>query len=143
MHTAIKSLFMVWAALCAAGLQAQVIFACEPEWAALARVLLPQARIHVATTHLQDPHHIEARPALIAQLRSAEMALCTGAALEEDWLPVLQQKSGNPKVQNGQPGLFWATDGQDLLGRTTSTGSGEWVSTFWVSLPSSRALTPK
>ena len=123
MHTAIKSLFMVWAALCAAGLQAQVIFACEPEWAALARVLLPQARIHVATTHLQDPHHIEARPALIAQLRAADLAVCTGAGLEEGWFGVLQQRSGNPKVQSGQAGLFWATDGQVLLGQRTASGS--------------------
>ena len=112
---------MLWLIGCCA--HAQVLFACEPEWAALAKVLMPQAKMHIATAHTQDPHHIEARPALIAQLRSADMALCTGAALEEDWLPVLQQKSGNPKVQNGQPGLFWATDGQDLLGRTTSTGS--------------------
>ena len=39
-----------------------------------ARVLLPQAKIHVATRHLQDPHHIEARPALIAQMRAADLA---------------------------------------------------------------------
>ncbi|MFM8767275.1 MAG: hypothetical protein ACKOD9_05695, partial [Rubrivivax sp.] len=45
------------------------VFACEPEWAALTRVLLPSARVHVATHAGQDPHHIEARPALIAQLR--------------------------------------------------------------------------
>ena len=103
--------------------QAQVLFACEPEWAALAQVLMPQARVHIATLPTQDPHHIEARPALIAQMRSADMALCTGAALEEGWLPVLQQKSGNPKVQNGQPGMFWATEGQTLLGRVKSSGS--------------------
>ncbi len=103
--------------------QAQVLFACEPEWAALAQVLMPQARVHIATLPTQDPHHIEARPALIAQMRNADMALCTGAALEEGWLPVLQQKSGNPKVQNGQPGMFWATEGQTLLGRVNSSGS--------------------
>ena len=62
--------------------QAQVLFACEPEWAALAQVLMPQARVHIATLPTQDPHHIEARPALIAQMRNADMALCTGAALE-------------------------------------------------------------
>jgi zinc/manganese transport system substrate-binding protein len=95
--------------------QAQVIFACEPEWAALARVMLPQAKIHVATRHLQDPHHIEARPALIAQMRAADLAVCSGAGLEEGWLPVLQQRSGNPKIQNGQLGMFWATEGQKLL----------------------------
>jgi zinc/manganese transport system substrate-binding protein len=102
---------------------AQTIFACEPEWAALSKVLMPQAQVVSATTHLQDPHHIEARPALIAQLRAASMAVCTGAMLEEGWLPVLQQKSGNPKVQNGQPGIFWATQGQNLIGKVSATGS--------------------
>jgi zinc/manganese transport system substrate-binding protein len=118
-----KALLLASALAFAGSCAAQTIFACEPEWAALAQVLLPQARIHVATTHLQDPHHIEARPALIAQVRAADLALCTGAALEEGWLPVLQQKSGNPKIQNGQAGLFWATQGQNLLDRRPVTGS--------------------
>jgi zinc/manganese transport system substrate-binding protein len=82
------------------------VFACEPEWAALTRVLLPDARLHVATHAGQDPHHIEARPALIAQLRSADLAVCTGASLESGWLPVLQQRAGNPKVQR----VFFAAE---------------------------------
>lgn len=93
---------------------AQTIFVCEPEWAALVKVLVPEVKMHVATHAQQDPHHIEARPALIAQLRSAEMAVCTGAALES-WLPVLQQRSGNAKVQDGQPGMFYASDHVNLL----------------------------
>ena len=91
------------------------VFACEPEWAVLARVLLPQARVHVATHARQDPHHIEARPALIAQLRSADLAICSGAALEAGWLPMLQQRAANPKVQPGQPGLFFAADHVSLI----------------------------
>jgi zinc/manganese transport system substrate-binding protein len=94
---------------------AQTLFACEPEWAALTRTLLPEARIHVATHALQDPHHIEARPSLIAQLRAADAAICTGADLEAGWLPVLQQRSSNPKVQPGAPGLFFAADAVQLL----------------------------
>ncbi|MDP3615451.1 MAG: zinc ABC transporter substrate-binding protein, partial [Rubrivivax sp.] len=65
------------ATLLSAPAAAFTVFACEPEWAALTRVLLPQARVHVATHAGQDPHHIEARPALIAQLRSADLAVCT------------------------------------------------------------------
>jgi zinc/manganese transport system substrate-binding protein len=94
---------------------AQVVFACGPEWAALARVLLPQATVHSATTARQDPHHIEARPALIAQMRSAELAVCTGAALESGWLPLLQQRSGNPRVQDRAPGMFWASEAVALI----------------------------
>ncbi|MEY2804706.1 MAG: hypothetical protein RL657_2042 [Pseudomonadota bacterium] len=99
---------------------AQVVFACEPEWAALVRVLLPSAQLHVATHAQQDPHHIEARPALIAQMRAADLAVCTGAGLEDGWLPLLQQKSGNPKVQNRQPGMFFAAQGQTLIGAGAS-----------------------
>jgi zinc/manganese transport system substrate-binding protein len=76
------------------------VFACEPEWAALTRVMLPEARVYVATHSSQDPHHIEARPALIAQLRQADLAVCTGASLEAGWLPMLLQRSGNARVQD-------------------------------------------
>lgn len=102
--------------------QAQTIFACEPEWAALTRVLLPEARLHVATHAQQDPHHIEARPTLIAQLRSADAAICTGASLESGWLPTLQQRSGNPRIQNGAPGLFFAASAVKLLDARPGAG---------------------
>lgn len=91
------------------------VFACEPEWAALVRVLLPRARLHVATHAGQDPHHIEARPGLIAQLRGADLAVCTGAALESGWLPMLQRKAANPKVQDGELGMFYAADHASLI----------------------------
>jgi zinc/manganese transport system substrate-binding protein len=94
---------------------ALTVFACEPEWAALTQSLLPGAKVYSATHHLQDPHHIEARPSLIAQLRNADMAVCTGAELEAGWLPMLQSKASNPKVQNGQPGMFYAADQVSLV----------------------------
>ena len=99
----------------AAAAKVPTVFACEPEWAALVRVLLPQAKLHVATHARQDPHHIEARPALIAQLRRADLAVCTGAGLEAGWLPMLQQRAANPRVQDGQPGLFFAADQVRLI----------------------------
>ncbi len=95
--------------------QAQNVFACEPEWAALTRVLLPEAKLFVATHARQDPHYIEARPALIAQLRSADLAVCTGAELEVGWLPTLQQRAGNAEVQEGAPGMFYAADHVALI----------------------------
>lgn len=103
--------------LCGAAFTAQAfnVFACEPEWAALTRALMPQAAVFTATHHLQDPHHIEARPALIAQLRRANLAVCTGASLEAGWLPMLQQRAGNPAIQEGRPGLFYAADHVDLI----------------------------
>ena len=85
------------------------IFACEPEWGALARELAGEkGSIYVATTAFQDPHRIEARPSLIARARSADLLVCTGAELEAGWLPLVQTQSGNPRIQAGQAGHFEA-----------------------------------
>jgi zinc/manganese transport system substrate-binding protein len=91
------------------------IFACEPEWGALARELAgEQARIYVATTALQDPHRIEARPSLIARARSADLVVCAGAELEAGWLPLVLSQSGNARIQPGQPGYFEAASAAEL-----------------------------
>lgn len=87
------------------------IFACLPEWAALAaEVGGDKVSVYQASNALQDPHHIEARPSLVAHMRSADLAICTGAELEIGWLPVLQQTAGNDKVKPGQPGFIAASD---------------------------------
>ncbi len=87
------------------------VLACEPEWGALAMELGgDKASIYIATNALQDPHHIEARPSLIARARSADLVVCSGAELEVGWLPLLQTQSGNPKIQLGQPGYFEAAN---------------------------------
>jgi zinc/manganese transport system substrate-binding protein len=87
------------------------VFACEPEWGALAQELGgPLVDVSVATNALQDPHQIQAKPSLIARARNADLVACTGAELEIGWLPVLLQQSGNAKVQAGQLGNFAAAD---------------------------------
>jgi zinc/manganese transport system substrate-binding protein len=87
------------------------IFACEPEWGALAQELGGSlVEVTVATSALQDPHQIQAKPSLIARARNADLVVCTGAELEIGWLPPLLQQSGNAKVQPGQPGNFAAAD---------------------------------
>jgi zinc/manganese transport system substrate-binding protein len=87
------------------------ILACEPEWGALAQELGGSlVDVSVATSALQDPHQIQAKPSLIARARNADLVVCTGAELEIGWLPVLLQQSGNAKVQPGQPGNFAAAD---------------------------------
>lgn len=92
------------------------IFACEPEWAALAKELGgDKVEVYSATTARQDPHLIQARPGLIARMRTADLAVCTGADLELGWLPMLQTKANNPKVQNGQPGMFEASQYVEML----------------------------
>lgn len=86
------------------------VFACEPEWGALASELGGDAvKVYTATTAMQDPHRIEARPSLIAQMRRAQFVVCTGAELESGWLPILLRQSGNAAIQPHQPGYFEAS----------------------------------
>jgi len=98
------------ALLAPSALAALNIFACTPEWGALAKELAgDKASIYTATNALQDPHHVEARPSLIARARSADLVVCTGADLEVGWLPLVLTQAGNPKIRAGQPGNFEAS----------------------------------
>jgi len=86
------------------------VFACEPEWGALVTDLAgDNAKVYVGTTAMQDVHHIQARPSLIAAVRRADLIVCTGAELEVGWLPVLLRQSGNDRIQRGRPGNFEAS----------------------------------
>ena len=83
------------------------IFATVPEWGALAETLGgDKVKVFTATTGLQDPHRIQARPSLIANARNANLLIATGAGLEAGWLPVVQRESNNPGIQGSQPGYF-------------------------------------
>lgn len=96
------------------------IFACEPEYAALAKELAPEAEIYSATTAMQDPHQVQARPSLIAKMRQADIAVCAGADLEVGWLPMLQMKSANAKVRSTDQGLFFAAEQVETIDQLTS-----------------------
>lgn len=110
-------LLTAWMALAAAPAHAVLnVLACEPEWASLVQELAgDRAKVASATTARQDPHRIEARPALLAQARRADILVCTGAELEIGWLPLLQRESGNAAIQAGQPGFFEAARAVALL----------------------------
>jgi zinc/manganese transport system substrate-binding protein len=85
------------------------IFACEPEWGALAQEIGGDAvSVYVASTGRQDPHQVQARPSLIARARSADLAFCTGAELEIGWMPVVLRQASNGKIQPGTPGYLEA-----------------------------------
>lgn len=102
------------------------VLACEPEWGVLASELGGErVKVSTATTALQDPHRIEARPSLIARARNADLVVCTGAELEVGWLPVLLRESGNPRVQPGRPGNFEAADFVALLEKPTRVDRAE------------------
>ncbi len=97
------------------------VFSCEPGWAALAEEIggdLVDA--YSATTALQDPHYIQARPSLIAKVRRADLVICSGAQLEIGWLPALMQKANNPDVRPGSRGYMEASN---FVLRLDATGS--------------------
>jgi zinc/manganese transport system substrate-binding protein len=86
------------------------VLSCEPEWSALATEIGgDKITVYSATNALQDPHHVEAKPSLIAKARNADLLICTGAELEIGWLPIILQQSANPKIQPGKPGNFAAS----------------------------------
>lgn len=85
------------------------VFTCEPEWAALAQELGGDlVTTYSATTALQDPHQIQARPSLIAKARKADLVMCSGGELEGGWLPQVLRQAANGKVQPGTPGYLEA-----------------------------------
>src|SRR5260221_4928444 len=92
------------------------VFACFPEWASLARTLGGD-RLDVFQASAADinPDYVQATPGLMAAFHDADLAVCTGINFEEDWLPTLQARSGNPKLANGKPGMFLASDYAQIL----------------------------
>lgn len=93
------------------------VFACEPEWAALAKEIGGDAvAVTAATTGTQDPHHVSAKPSLLAAMRRADLVFCTGAGLEAGWLPVLMTQAAPASVQPGNPGNLIAANYVRLRG---------------------------
>jgi zinc/manganese transport system substrate-binding protein len=109
--------------LCAASTPAFAkveVFACEPEWGAMATELGgPLVDVNVGTSALQDVHQIEAKPSLIAKVRQADFLACTGAELEVGWLPQLIRQAGNQKVSSGD-GYFMAASQVTTLDKPTA-----------------------
>jgi zinc/manganese transport system substrate-binding protein len=81
------------------------IFVCEPEWGALVNEIAgSRATVFSATTAMQNPHLVQARPSLVAHARVADLLVYSGAELEVGYLPVILQQSGNDKIQIGKIG---------------------------------------
>lgn len=111
-----RNLLFALAALFALPVHAIEVFATVPEWAALAKEIGgDKVNVFAATHGLQDPHHVEARPSLIARARRADLVVATGAELEVGWLPLVLRESGNARIQPGQPGYFEAAGAVRML----------------------------
>lgn len=112
-----KKLLLLLLAACALPAHAALnVFATVPEWAALAKEIGgDRVEVYQATSGLQDPHRIAAKPSLIARARSAQLVVATGAELEIGWLPLVIRDSGNERIRVGQPGYFEAAAQVTLL----------------------------
>ena len=110
------TMVLLLAALSFSASAALQVFATVPEWAALVREIGgDKVSVFTATTALQDPHRIEARPSLLAKARRAQLVVATGADLEMGWLPLVVRDSRNAEIQPGQPGYFEAARYVTLL----------------------------
>jgi zinc/manganese transport system substrate-binding protein len=93
------------------------VFACEPEWSAVAEEIAGDLVKATSATHaMQDPHYVEARPSLISRVRRADLVVCSGAQLEIGWLPMLLGKANNPRVLPGKDGFLEASSVVPRLG---------------------------
>jgi len=127
MASILRSLIAALAlALAGPALAALNVFATVPEWGALVQELGgDKVKVYVATNALQDPHHVEAKPSLIARARNADLVVATGAELEIGWLPLVTQQAGNPAIQPGKPGYFEAAQFVMLLEKPTRLDRAE------------------
>ncbi len=101
------------------------VFACFPEWQVLAKQLGGAAvEVFVAVGPLTNPDHVDVTPALIVAMKEADLLVCTGADFEGEWLPGALKRANNPKLRQGQPGLFFARDFLKGLGDSQDDASG-------------------
>jgi zinc/manganese transport system substrate-binding protein len=106
------------------------IFACEPEWASLAKELVGDAAtITTAAGSRQDPSDVKVTDDLVAAVRKANLVFCSGAGLEKAWLPDLLKKAPNPTVQPGNSGNLMAADFVIPLGTTSDLSDADLTKT--------------
>ncbi|MBP7710357.1 MAG: zinc ABC transporter substrate-binding protein [Rickettsiales bacterium] len=87
------------------------IFACEPEWGSLARVIVKDAAdINVAIAENQNAQIVSVKSALVDVARKAEMVFCSGGGLEDKWLPSLINRSYNLAAISNENSLMFAAN---------------------------------
>lgn len=87
------------------------VFACFPEWEALAKEIGgDKVEVFTAVSPLVNPDHVTVTPELLASLKAADLLVCTGGGFEDEWLPAALARVQNPKLAEGQAGRFFAAD---------------------------------
>ena len=92
------------------------VFACVPEWGVLAKAIGGDAvEVTTAISPVDSPETIRPTPALITDLQAADLLVCGGAGLEDEWLDPLLDRAANAAVMPGQPGNFLASKFATLI----------------------------
>lgn len=92
------------------------VFACFPEWEALAKEIGGSSvTVFTAVSPLVNPDHVTVTPELLTSLKEADLLVCTGNGFEDEWLPAALDRVQNPKLAEGQPGRFFAGDFVEAL----------------------------
>ncbi len=92
------------------------VFACVPEWAALAEAVGGERLdVKLATSSFDNPETLAPDVGMTSTLQSSDMIVCTGAELESSWLSAAVERAGNPKLAANQPGRFFASEFVKLL----------------------------
>ncbi len=85
------------------------IFACEMEWAGLARDIVGNKAIVVsAAMPFQDISQVKIDNKITKDLRTADMVFCSGGGLDETWLQNALNASDNPVIAGDQDRLLFA-----------------------------------
>lgn len=72
------------------------IYACEPEWAALAREIVGRkAEVLLGTSPLENPANVRVNNDLLNVVRRADLIFCTGGGLEVKWLKRAIEEGNN------------------------------------------------
>jgi zinc/manganese transport system substrate-binding protein len=119
MRVLIKALIMLLlpllAVLPASAAELRVV-ATVPNMGMLVRTIGGESvEVRVLAPADRDAHYLEARPAMMAALRRADLVVSVGAELEVGWLPAALQGSHNPNIQTGRAGHFEGANHTDLI----------------------------
>ncbi len=83
------------------------IYACEPEWAALAREIVgKKADVLLGTSPLENPANVRVTNDLLNVVRQADMAFCTGGGLEAKWLKRAIEEGNNIRLRTDPKALL-------------------------------------
>lgn len=83
------------------------VYACEPEWASLAREIVGnKADVLSGTSALENPAKVMINNGLLNLIRKADMVFCTGGGFEKKWLIRAINESDNVKVRTNKDALL-------------------------------------